>query len=172
MGPFFHSQEVKDDRGQLVLGSDPRATCAMPAPVAGQASAMLHDVVIHGTGQRANIDRWTAGKTGTTQSYRDAWFVGWADGVSTAVWMGHPEAQVAMTDVRGMQVTGGSYPAQIWHDFMQQIAVSQDATSASLSHKVLVHICPETMLLAGPNCPGKAEYWDTYMVPKETCTAH
>ncbi len=163
---------VADDQGHEVLGADTRAAWAISQPVAAQAGLMLHDAVASGTGIAANIDRWAAGKTGTTQSYRDAWFVGWSGDISTAVWVGYPQAQVAMTNVHGIQVTGGSFPAQIWHNFMQQVALSQDATSASLARKVLVHLCPDTMLLAGPHCPGKAEYWDIALLPKETCTAH
>jgi penicillin-binding protein 1A len=53
---------------------------------------------------------WAAGKTGTTQSYRDAWFCGYAEDISCATWVGYREAQVEMTDVRGVEVTGGSYP--------------------------------------------------------------
>ncbi|MBK5211024.1 MAG: PBP1A family penicillin-binding protein [Coriobacteriia bacterium] len=84
-----------------------------------QVASVLHEVVADGTGQASRISESSAGKTGTTQSYRDAWFVGWAHGVSTAVWMGHPEAQVEMTHVRGKAVTGGSFPAQMWARYMQ-----------------------------------------------------
>ncbi|MCL2525549.1 MAG: penicillin-binding protein [Coriobacteriia bacterium] len=79
----------------------------------------LREVVTSGTGARANITGVeVAGKTGTTQNYHDAWFVGWADGVTTAVWMGFPEAQIEMRNIRGRNVSGGSYPAQIFHDYM------------------------------------------------------
>ena len=80
---------------------------------------MLHNVIENGTGQKASIDEWAAGKTGTTQSYRDAWFVGWSDDLATAVWFGYPQAQVPMTEVHGIKVTGGSFPAQIWGRYMK-----------------------------------------------------
>ena len=53
---------------------------------------MLHDVIEQGTGDQAKLPVWAAGKTGTTQSYRDAWFVGWAGDVSTAVWVGNRDS--------------------------------------------------------------------------------
>ncbi|HAS12423.1 MAG TPA: penicillin-binding protein, partial [Acidimicrobiaceae bacterium] len=63
-------------------------------------------------------------KTGTTQDYRDAWFVGFTPQLTTAVWMGYPDVDEAgrprfMRDVRGRDVTGGSFPAQIWRTFME-----------------------------------------------------
>ena len=73
-----------------------------------------------GTGDQAKLPVWAAGKTGTTQSYRDAWFVGWADDIVTAVWVGNRAAQVPMTNVHGIAVTGGSFPASIWRQFMTE----------------------------------------------------
>jgi membrane peptidoglycan carboxypeptidase len=60
-----------------------------------------------------------AGKTGTAQSFGDAWFVGYTPFLATAVWMGNPEARVPMTNVGGRTVTGGSYPAENWHAFTE-----------------------------------------------------
>jgi penicillin-binding protein 1A len=57
-------------------------------------------------------------KTGTTDDFTDAWLVGFTPKLSTAVWVGYPDAKVPMTDVHGIQVNGGSLPAQIWHDYM------------------------------------------------------
>ncbi|MDR1412657.1 MAG: penicillin-binding protein [Actinomycetes bacterium] len=92
---------------------------ALSPKVSKQLQSVLHEVVTRGTGGNAELEgTWTAGKTGTTQSYRDAWFVGWAKGATTAVWMGYPEAQIDMDDVHGRVVTGGSFPAEIWHNYM------------------------------------------------------
>ena len=87
--------------------------------IAHTTTSILHDVVSNGTGVSSKISEYSAGKTGTTQSFRDAWFCGWSHGVSTAVWMGYPQAQVEMKNVRGVSVTGGSYPAQLWSRYMQ-----------------------------------------------------
>ena len=74
---------------------------------------MMHNVVEHGTGQRARIDGWElAGKTGTTSAARDAWFIGFSGDYVTGVWMGYDDN----TPLTG--VTGGGLPAQIWHETM------------------------------------------------------
>ena len=99
----------------------------------------LRKVVQGGTGTGADFGIPVAGKTGTTQDYRDAWFVGYTPKLTTAVWMGYdvtqddpntPEDEGGKTrfmdDVRGRQVTGGSFPAQIWRDFMQRVTDGRD----------------------------------------------
>jgi penicillin-binding protein 1A len=59
-----------------------------------------------------------AGKTGTAQNHQDAWFVGYTPQLATAVWMGDVNGERPMLGIGGINVTGGSYPARIWHDFM------------------------------------------------------
>ena len=73
-----------------------------------------------GTARVANLGEVRAwGKTGTTENYGDAWFVGATDRLTVAVWVGYPDQLKAMeTEYRGQPVAGGTYPAQIWHDFM------------------------------------------------------
>ena len=72
---------------------------------------MLHEVVESGTGIAAKpTSAWAAGKTGTTQSYRDAWFVGFAEDISCAVWVGYREGQVEMGDVHGITGHGRQLP--------------------------------------------------------------
>jgi penicillin-binding protein 1A len=62
-----------------------------------------------------------AGKTGTTSSFTDAWFDGMVPGLVTAVWVGYPKTTASMYSVHGIEVFGGTFPTQIWHDFMQQV---------------------------------------------------
>ena len=84
-------------------------------------NGILQKVVTEGTGQRAALsDRPAAGKTGTTENYGDAWFVGYVPQLAVAVWVGYPrELKPMMTDYHGDPVAGGTYPAEIWHTFMQ-----------------------------------------------------
>ncbi|MFZ4125785.1 MAG: transglycosylase domain-containing protein [Rickettsiales bacterium] len=73
---------------------------------------MLLDVVRAGTGARANIGRPAAGKTGTSQGYKDAWFIGFTPQLVAGAWVGNDSNQPMA------KITGGSIPAMMWHDFM------------------------------------------------------
>jgi penicillin-binding protein 1A len=81
---------------------------------------ILGSVVTSGTGKRAAIPgTFVAGKTGTTENYGDAWFVGFTDKLTVAVWVGYPnEVRPMKTEFRGQPVAGGTFPAMIWRDFM------------------------------------------------------
>ena len=82
-------------------------------------NAILQKVVSQGTGVRAQLpDRPVAGKTGTTENYGDAWFVGYTPQLVVAVWVGYPKTlQPMLTEFDGEAVTGGSFPAEIWKAF-------------------------------------------------------
>src|SRR5207237_1090604 len=76
---------------------------------------VLHQVVDHGTGTGAAFGKPAAGKTGTTEDYGDAWFVGYTPKLTAAVWMGYAQGQSKpMTDVHGIKVNGGSLPATVF----------------------------------------------------------
>src|SRR4051812_44388920 len=89
--------------------------------VASTVQTLLQDVVKSGTGQRAQIpDVPVAGKTGTTENYGDAWFVGWTPDYTVAVWVGYPSKLVPMTtEFNGAPAAGGPYPAGMWKTFME-----------------------------------------------------
>jgi penicillin-binding protein 1A len=72
-----------------------------------------------GTGTNANYGCPAGGKTGTTDNFTDAWFVGFEPHLTAAVWVGYPNALVEMRSVHGIEVAGATFPSQIWHDFMQ-----------------------------------------------------
>jgi membrane peptidoglycan carboxypeptidase len=73
----------------------------------------------HGTGRAAQIGCPAAGKTGTTDTFRDAWFAGYTPRMSTVVWVGYPRRSISMTNVHGIKVAGATFPALIWHDYMK-----------------------------------------------------
>jgi penicillin-binding protein 1A len=73
---------------------------------------LLEGVVDNGTGRAARVDRLAAGKTGTTQDFRDAWFVGFTSDIVVGVWVGNDD------DSPMDGVVGGDIPAKIWHDFV------------------------------------------------------
>jgi penicillin-binding protein 1A len=93
----------------------------------------MRQVVTGGTGRAADIGKSAAGKTGTTQNHRDAWFVGFTPKLTTSVWMGYlnpPKTEPRnMTSVHGIKVTGGSFPAQIWAKFMRNATQGTDQGS-------------------------------------------
>jgi penicillin-binding protein 1A len=82
--------------------------------IASEATDILKGVITSGTGTAANIGCPAAGKTGTTDDYTDAWFVGYTPRLSTAVWVGYPNARTSM----GSGAFGGTYAAPVWHDYM------------------------------------------------------
>jgi penicillin-binding protein 1A len=97
-----------------------------PRRVLSNATAMtinsiLQHVVQSGTGKRAAlVDRPVAGKTGTTENYGDAWFVGYTPQLVTAVWVGYPNTLRPMeTEFHGDPVAGGTFPALIWRSFTE-----------------------------------------------------
>ena len=89
--------------------------------VAYEVTRILQSNIAGGTGIGAAYgDSSAAGKTGTTENSADAWFAGYTPRASTVVWVGYPNAQIAMTNVHGITVTGGSFPASIWRLFMSR----------------------------------------------------
>jgi penicillin-binding protein 1A len=88
---------------------------------AATITSLLENVVTYGTGHRAALsDRVAAGKTGTTENYGDAWFLGYTPQLVTAVWVGYPNKLVSMQNqFDGEPVMGGTYPALIWKTFME-----------------------------------------------------
>jgi penicillin-binding protein 1A len=108
--------EVRTGAGDLVWRWDrdgPKPKQAIPASVASDMAGMMSHVVSEGTARRAALDGIpTAGKTGTTNAYRDAWFVGYTGNFSCAVWYGNDDYSPTN------RMTGGSLPAQTWHDIM------------------------------------------------------
>jgi penicillin-binding protein 1A len=89
-----------------------------PDGVAYQVTRILASNMVAGTGTRAYFGRPAAGKTGTTDDHTDAWFCGYTPNLATAVWVGYPGATVEMTNVHGIAVAGGTFPAIIWNLFV------------------------------------------------------
>jgi 1A family penicillin-binding protein len=95
-----------------------KGTQAIDPGVAYTINDVLQDVVRKGTGRHAQFGRPLAGKTGTTEEYHDAWFVGYTPDLVTAIWVGYRRGQISMRNVRGVTVVGGSFPSQIFRQFM------------------------------------------------------
>ncbi len=117
--PKFVSRVV-DESGQVLESGPSQPTQALEPAVADTASKILQQAITRGTGKKADIGRPAAGKTGTAQDFRNAWFVGYTPDLSTAVWMGYRDRNREMFGVHGVsRVTGGSLPAQMWGTYMK-----------------------------------------------------
>ena len=106
---------VEDARGNVLYQhASVSAARLFTARDIGALDSMLVQVIARGTGQAAQLSRGhVAGKTGTSQNYRDAWFVGYTDRLVTGVWMGRDDS-TAMK-----RVSGGGYPARLWRSYME-----------------------------------------------------
>ncbi|HEX6674483.1 MAG TPA: transglycosylase domain-containing protein [Actinomycetes bacterium] len=112
---LYHGKEVFNDSNEA---GEQRIQPAL----AWEVNDVLKGVISNGTAVAAQIGRPAAGKTGTTQDYRDAWFVGYTPNLATAVWMGYPQRELPMRNIEGVgRVTGGSFPARIWRDFTSEV---------------------------------------------------
>jgi penicillin-binding protein 1A len=111
----------------------PEPVEVLPREVADLEKEMLHLVVTNGTGQAAQVgDEYIWGKTGTTENYGDAWFVGGNDDMTIAVWVGYADKVQSMeTEHAGGPVAGGTFPAEIFHDFMTAWLEMRDARRAA-----------------------------------------
>jgi penicillin-binding protein 1A len=113
-------QRIADARGKEMFKAQTESFSAVGEDIADTVNFALQKVVTEGTGRRAAIGRPAAGKTGTTESHRDAWFAGYTPNLAAVVWMGFPDGKRTMENVRGIAVTGGSFPARIWRAFMEK----------------------------------------------------
>ncbi len=108
--------ELLNSQGEVVYSrerDESKPAQVLEPEVAANMNRMLQAVVEEGTGGRAKLDFTNvAGKTGTSSSYRDAWFVGYTGAMVTGVWIGNDDYRPTSG------VTGGSLPAQIWHAYM------------------------------------------------------
>ncbi len=93
---------------------------------ADTVNSVLSGVLIKGTGSSANLGTPAAGKTGTTSDSKDAWFAGYTCNLTAAVWMGYEQPK-PMKSYQGRAVSGGSFPATIWRDFMSEATDGDEA---------------------------------------------
>jgi penicillin-binding protein 1A len=92
----------------------------IPDWVASTVTQVLQQNMLYGTGRGAHVyNHSDAGKTGTTENYVDAWFSGYTPRLVGTVWMGYPQGEIPMLSVHGITVSGPTFPAQIWHRYME-----------------------------------------------------
>lgn len=107
--------QVTDSNGNRLLDNTPKPQLVLDPWAAASLNQVMQGVINQGTGTAARLDRPAAGKTGTTSSERDIWFVGYVPQLSVAVWIGNDNYRPL-----GHGATGGGFVAPIWKDFMDQ----------------------------------------------------
>ncbi|WP_348252068.1 penicillin-binding protein 1A [Trichocoleus desertorum] len=107
--------QVTDSSGNLLLDNTPKPQLVLDPWASASLNSVLQGVIERGTATSARLDRPAAGKTGTTSSERDIWFVGYVPQLSVAVWVGNDNYAPL-----GYGATGGTLVAPIWRDFMEQ----------------------------------------------------
>ncbi len=119
-GPVgIHLITKRNDSNDIVKRNKPKTKRILSAKLAAVETELLTGPVKHGTAVRAQYGGFAAGKTGTTENSGDAWFVGFTPRWTIAVWVGYPNnLKPMLTEFRGSPVTGGTFPAMIWHDFV------------------------------------------------------
>lgn len=106
---------VTDSQGNVMLDNTPKPKLVLDPWATASLTSVLQGVISSGTAKSAAIGRPAAGKTGTTDSERNVWFVGYVPQLSTAVWIGDDTNRAL-----GKGITGGHYAAPVWRDFMIQ----------------------------------------------------
>jgi penicillin-binding protein 1A len=135
--------KVVDRNGKVMLTGADKGTQVLTPQKAREEVQMLRAVVQYGTGTAAALPgRQVAGKTGTSDNNANAWFIGFTPQLTAAVWMGSPVGNVPMLSVGGKSasgvyeyyrtVFGGTYPALMWHEFMQDALQGQPAIDFGL----------------------------------------
>ena len=121
------SLTMQGDQQPLLTHEEGQGLRVINSEAANQLTYMMHQVVKQGTGGRADLgERQAAGKTGTTQGVRDAWFIGFTADYVAGVWMGYDDNR------KLSGVTGGGLPAEIWRETMLRIHVGLPLTPLSM----------------------------------------
>jgi penicillin-binding protein 1A len=125
VAPYLVRRITRAD-GTILYAHQQSEKRVLDADVADTVTAILQGVIQRGTGTAANIGRPAAGKTGTTNSSQDAWFVGYTPQLTTAVWVGFHAGEIPMQPPRtAITVFGGTYPARIWQKYMAAVLAGE-----------------------------------------------
>jgi penicillin-binding protein 1A len=136
--PTFVTKVARTD-GTILYQHQHQQERVLDERIADEVNGVLQQAVEQGTGVNARIGRPVAGKTGTGQEWRDAWFVGYTPDLVTSVWMGYPEEgkRSMIPPATPFRVTGGSWPAQIWQLYtsaaLAEVPITPFATPAPLA---------------------------------------
>ena len=172
----YSIQEIRDREGHLIYHHQPRSREVLGAGSAYIMTNMLQTVIDRGTGGSA---RWryhfyapAAGKTGTTNGFTDAWFVGFTPRLACAVWVGNDNPLYSL----GEWQSGGKAALPIWASFMRDVYEELELPRDTFERPeevVEIEVCGETYEPAGPLCPTREKeiFLRSYR-PTGTCHLH
>ena len=183
--PVAITKIVDSTTGKVLYQDDTEAKRVLDPTTAYLTTSALEGVIEGGTGTGAQIGRPAAGKTGTAQEYRDAWFVGFTPQLATSVWVGYPEGSIEMKDYCGISdphvcrptritVAGGTWPASIWQDFMSDAVAGMAVADFEVPEgaTIAVTIDTRTGCLASSDTPDEFRVTDEFVIgtePTGTC---
>jgi penicillin-binding protein 1A len=164
--------KVEDRNGRVLERSFPKVEDVLSQATATTMTSMLQSVVDEGTAasaRRLGFTRPAAGKTGTTNDYSDAWFVGFTPNLLGACWVGFDQRQSL-----GSKMTGNRAALPAWVEFMKVATANQEVRSfAEAGGSVAREICVQSRLLATPFCPQTvSESYPLGQEPQQTCNLH
>ena len=143
--------KVYDKHNNLIYEAQPDSKMVMSEADSYLITSMLKSVVDNGTGRRAQMNRDVGGKTGTTNDYTDAWFVGFTSQIATSVWIGEDTNRSMEYDVK---TVGSGEAAQIWGDYMREAVKDIPVINFQMPDNVIeVDVDPYTGLLSNQYSP-------------------
>lgn len=165
--PVFYTK-ILDSDGNVVIDNTPEKTTVIKPSTAYLLTSVMEDVITEGTGTRVQFDGMhLAGKTGTTDDYRDLWFCGFSPYYTCSVWAGYDDNTVLP------QGTYRTYQQTLWRNIMERIHADLPDTDFKMPSTVQeASICTDTGLLATSSCNSVTEYFDTEQIPTQYCSGH
>jgi penicillin-binding protein 1A len=162
--------KIDNRDGVTVYKHTPEEKRAIDANIAAVMVDLMKGVIARGTGVRANIGRPAAAKTGTTENFRDAWFIGFVPQLVTGVWVGNDD-NTSMKGVAEVAVC-----PRIWKEFNLQALAGEPALDFPKPEGLVnIRICVTSGRLAGPYCPENLQRTVTFWskeAPTQSCNVH
>ncbi|MBC7075445.1 MAG: penicillin-binding protein 1A [Syntrophomonadaceae bacterium] len=164
-------RKIVDADGVEIYEHSPEYHRVMTEETAWLMNSLLQTVCTSGTGTNAKVPGViTAGKTGTSEEYKDSWFCGFTPGYSAAVWMGYDQEHTMYN------VYGGGYPAKIFRSMMQKAHEDNNLSPKAMPPDIIkIAVCSKSGKLPSEICPAEqviSEYCLKQCVPSETCDVH
>ena len=165
--PVFYTR-ILDTDGNVVIDNTPEKTTVIKPSTAYLLTSAMEDVISEGTGTRVQFDGMhLAGKTGTTDNYRDLWFCGFSPYYTCSVWAGYDDNTVLPAG------ESRTYQQTLWRNIMERIHENLVDTEFKMPSTVEeASICTRTGLLATSSCNAVTEYFDIDQIPTQYCSGH